>query len=67
MRRLIMLISGGWLPPTCVRRAPSSIFRTSVCIRLLTKTRVTPKPGPRLFPWPEVLWVGEGLMGWSGT
>jgi hypothetical protein len=53
MRRLIMLISVGWLPPYL---CPSGAFLdlgTSVCFRLLTFTRITPKPGLRLCPWPE--------------
>ena len=40
---------------------PSGAFLdlgTSVCFRLLTSTRVTPKPGLRLCRWPEALWVG---------
>jgi hypothetical protein len=57
-----MLISVGWLPPYLY---PSGAFLglgTSVCFRLLTLTRVTPKPGLRLFPWPEAVWVDKRFI-----
>lgn len=46
-RRLILLISAGWLPP-CI--GPSGAFLglgSSVCFRLLTFSRVAPTSGPR--------------------
>jgi hypothetical protein len=49
MRRLILLLSVGWLPPDLHPSGACLALGTSMPVGLLTPLRVAPKPGLRLF------------------